>query len=399
MAEKQLDLQTEWRTFCDRLAGAGEVVLDPAQPGDDADRVEGFRHVLRSLYRAIGSGIEGGDVDFPELAWVHPSKSGQDNPDAIYQAARVDLTNTYRLTGNLGSVRYVGITLMTFDFGKAPIEQLLTVNTEALPCDSAGNIDIVFSPESPPPDRLEGTWFTLPSKACRFFVRQFFSDWETEEPARLRLERVGATNPVSRMSSDLLVKHLHGITREAVELTAFWRDFGRTHLDAGQVNSFAHIEDDRKPDLTMGASPEQVYGQCWWRLQPSQALIYEVEVPECVYWGVQLGDIWFQSLDWVNRQSSLNDHQAIVDPDGVFRAVICEPDPGIANWLDTTGATQGCVTYRWNQGDRSPVPTLSLVEFDDLDGYLPTFTTRVDAEERTETLRNRRQSALRRFLR
>ena len=399
MADRQPDLRAEWQAFCDRLARAGDVVLDPDQPGEDSDRVEGFRHVLRSLYRAIGGGIEGGDVDFPELAWVHPSKIGQDNPDALYQAARVDLTNTYRLTGNLGSACYVGITLMTFDFGRAPIEQLLTVNTQSLPSDAAGNIDVVFSPEDPPPDRPDGTWFTLPPRTCRFFVRQFFADWEVEEPARLHLERVGATDPASRMSPDRLVGHLHGITREAVELTAFWRDFGRAHLDADQVNSFDHLVADREPDLTMGASPEQVYGQCWWRLQPDQALVYEVEVPECAYWGVQLGDVWYQSLDWVNRQSSLNGHQAVVDPDGVFRAVICEPDPGVANWLDTTGATQGCITYRWNQANHAPVPSLTLVGLDDVDDHLPAFTTRVDTEERAETLRSRRSAALRRFLR
>ena len=399
MIDKQPDLRAEWQAFCERLAGAGDVVLDSGQPGEDADRVEGFRHVLRSLYRAIGSGIEGGDVDFPELAWVPPSKSGQDNPDALYQAARVDLTNTYRLTGNLGSVRYLGITLMTFDFGRAPIEQLLTVNAQNLPANPAGNIDVVFSPEAPPLGRPDGTWFTLPPKICRFFVRQFFADWGAEEPARLHLERVGANHPVSRMGPDCLVKHLHGITREAVELTAFWRDFGRAHLDADQVNSFDHLEADREPNLAMGASPEQAYGQCWWHLQPDQALIYEVEVPECVYWGVQLGDVWYQSLDWVNRQSSLNGHQAVVDPDGIFRAVICEPDPGVANWLDTTGATQGCITYRWNQANRAPVPTLTLVDFNDVDDHLPGCTVRVNPKERVESLRFRRQGALRRFLR
>ena len=63
MADKQIDLRAEWQAFCNRLAGAGEVGLDPTPPGEDADRVEGFRHVLRSLYRAIGSGVEGGDVD------------------------------------------------------------------------------------------------------------------------------------------------------------------------------------------------------------------------------------------------------------------------------------------------------------------------------------------------
>ena len=38
-----------------------------------------------------------------------------------------------------------------------------------------------------------------------------------------------------------------------------------------------------------------------------------------------------------NRQSSLNGHQAVLDPDGVFRAVISARDPGVPNWLDTGG--------------------------------------------------------------
>ena len=201
------------------------------------------------------------------------------------------------------------------------------------------------------------------------------------------------------MSPDRLVGHLHGITREAVELTAFWRDFGRAHLDADQVNSFDHLVADREPDLTMGASPEQAYGQCWWHLQPSQALIYEVEVPECAYWGVQLGDVWYQSLDWVNRQSSLNGHQAQVSGDGVFRAVISHRDPGIANWLDTTGATQGCITYRWNQADSNPVPTLKLIPFADLEGYLDDPWIRISPEQRSDVLQTRRRGALRRFRR
>ena len=57
------------------------------------------------------------------------------------------------------------------------------------------------------------------------------------------------------MSPDRLVGHLYEITREAVDLTTFWRDFGRTHLDAGQINSFDPIEADRQPNLAMGASP------------------------------------------------------------------------------------------------------------------------------------------------
>ena len=42
----------------------------------------------------------------------------------------------------------------------------------------------------------------------------------------------------------------------------------------------------------------------------------------------------FCTVDWVNRQSSLNDAQAHIDSDGRFRAVISQQDPGVPNWLD-----------------------------------------------------------------
>jgi hypothetical protein len=113
---------------------------------------------------------------------------------------------------------------------------------------------------------------------------------------------------------------------------------------------------------------------------------------------VQLGDVWYQSLDWVNRQSSLNGQQAVID-DGVFRAVISHREPGIANWLDTTGASQGCITYRWNQSASAPVPSLRLVPFDDVADHLPADTARLTPDERAESLRRRRRGALRRFRR
>jgi hypothetical protein len=112
-----------------------------------------------------------------------------------------------------------------------------------------------------------------------------------------------------------------------------------------------------------------------------------------------LGDVWYQSLDWVNRQSSLNGQQAFVGDDGGFRAVVSHRDPGIANWLDTTGATQGCITYRWNQATSYPVPTLELVPFDELGRHLHPETPRVTPEERSDLLRRRRRGALRRFRR
>ena len=32
--------------------------------------------------------------------------------------------------------------------------------------------------------------------------------------------------------------------------------------------------------------------------------------PKCLYWAIQVGDTWFQSLDYVNLPTTLNDSQA-----------------------------------------------------------------------------------------
>ena len=392
-------LRSAWNTFCDRLRDGADTILDPVRPASGDDHAEGFRHLLRSLQSAIGSGVEGGDARYPELAWVHPFKNGQDNPDGLYQAASVDLSNTYRLAGNVGTVCYLGLTLMTFDFGRAPIEQLLTLDGSALPVDGNGDFEIHFGAGPAPEGASEGTWFELPPKRCKLLVRQFFDDWDSEVPADLRIDCLDAGPPDSRMDARRIIRHLDTVAEQVVPMTAFWSDFGRRHLESGEVNSFDHLDPTRGPNLAMGASPQQGYGQNWWHVEEDEALLYEVDIPSCVYWAVQLGDVWYQSLDWVNRQSSLNGHQAQVSGDGVFRAVISHRDPGIANWLDTTGATQGCITYRWNQADSNPVPTLKLIPFADLEGYLDDPWIRISPEQRSDVLQTRRRGALRRFRR
>jgi hypothetical protein len=59
------------------------------------------------------------------------------------------------------------------------------------------------------------------------------------------------------------------------------------------------------------------------------------------YQGIQLGSRWYVSLDYVNHQTSLTAEQARTDPDGMLRFVISERDPGVANWLETTGHRRG----------------------------------------------------------
>jgi hypothetical protein len=93
------------------------------------------------------------------------------------------------------------------------------------------------------------------------------------------------------------------------------------------------------------------------------------------YQGIQLGSMWYISLDYINHQTSLTADQARIDPDGRMRFVISERDPGVANWLERTGHGRGYVQIRWQRltRDLGPAdgPEVDIVPFNDLPEKLP----------------------------
>ncbi len=143
------------------------------------------------------------------------------------------------------------------------------------------------------------------------------------------------------------------------------------------------------------------YGGGTFEIAPDEALILEVTPPECHFWNIHLGDYWGQSLDYTYRQTSLNGHQAVLDSDGVFRAVVAHRDPGVANWLDTAGNEFTRCVYRWwlATGTDLPTPTMRKVRFDEVLAELPATTERVDAARRRATLARRRAAVLKRYVR
>ena len=119
--------------------------------------------------------------------------------------------------------------------------------------------------------------------------------------------------------------------------------------------------------------------------------------PEAQYWNFELGDFWFQSLDYANRVISINKHQAKIDPDGVLRVVVSAQDPGLANWLDTAGWREGTMTYRWALAKTTPHPSTKKVRLSELAGLVPDDAIRATQEERDGELERRRKHVEYRF--
>ena len=227
-------------------------------------------------------------------------------------------------------------------------------------------------------------------------VRQFFYDWSNEVAADLTIECVEAPSSDRAVTPPALDAARVGAEVEAlgafVEASfEFWLDVeeggrgrdqllpraGRAHPDGGRRRERQHL----------GIV----------ELDDDQALVIEVAPPEALYWSVSLGNFWWETIDYANRQSSLNGHQAVLDPDGVFRAVVAHRDPGVANWLDTAGNHHGAMIFRWLRAAAAPVPEVKVVEFDELDRQLPPSTPRVDAVGRRRVLDARYDAVRRRF--
>ncbi len=138
-------------------------------------------------------------------------------------------------------------------------------------------------------------------------------------------------------------------------------------------------------------------------LGPDDALVIENRVKrQPQYIGFQLANLWGESIEYANVPGSLNGSQSEVDPDGVIRLVVAHRDPGVPNWLDTTGHTEGFMAPRWAYSETPPRdqwPTLTVrqVPFGEIRTHLHESTRSVSAEERRQQIRIRQQHVQRRF--
>jgi hypothetical protein len=109
---------------------------------------------------------------------------------------------------------------------------------------------------------------------------------------------------------------------------------------------------------------------------------------------INSGDCWLHACAW--NVTGIASRQSI-DADGKVRIVLSARDPGVPNWLDTSGFLQGYAQWRWYLSDRFPVPDTQLVPLGEVRRNLPPATPRVSQESRRQQFDERRRQVGRRF--
>jgi hypothetical protein len=141
--------------------------------------------------------------------------------------------------------------------------------------------------------------------------------------------------------------------------------------------------------------PSAVSSAGRYEVAEDEALIIETPAPEVVHGGIQLGNVWVESLDYQTRQTSLNWFQSVADADGGIRYVLAHRDPGVPNWLDISGHPKGSIFMRWQspaQDAYPQKPNAALVPFEQIRDHLPEDHPTVTPEARAAALAQRYQA-------
>ena len=75
-------------------------------------------------------------------------------------------------------------------------------------------------------------------------------------------------------------------------------------------------------------------------LQPDQALVVDGTSPECVFWNLCLWNPFLHTYDYTYERVTINGAHVTYEPDGSWRIVISDTDPGHPNWVSTAGRAE-----------------------------------------------------------
>ncbi|BCO35207.1 hypothetical protein MHEC_16400 [Mycobacterium heckeshornense] len=376
----------DWTVLLSQLGAAAHLVTGSPFARNRLDLASGFRHLL--VLAAIGiDEVLRFDPD-PILAVSRAPTDdvltwGMDCPDAIYTRATLWGGESYRLFGNRGTARYVGLQTMN------GIQATANAVVDELEMDQAGNFEVIISA-----DEREGNWLRIDGDYPTVVVRHFFYDWNSEVPSSLRIERIGRRAERKSRPSDadgLVSRQVRALGEFVYTNLRFFHDWG----SAPPANGF--LEPGDLSAVGAAAENRPVIGR--WELGPDEALILEIKPPNGVYWSYSLGNPWWETIHYGRHQSSLNGHQVAVDSDGLVRVVVCARDPGVANWLDTAGYSNGAMILRCVRTDTAPTPITRVVKFDEIAAALPADTKTVTPDERTAIVAARRRAVHQRFAR
>jgi hypothetical protein len=358
------------QSFADAVAEAEKIIVGAPHVRTEADLAEGYDYLAGNIRASL------------QLAWAYQrdfpyfvsstgpyTKMGLDNPDALYFHSYLRDDAEYVVTGRRGTTTDLSFQVLDGDY--SPVEvpgSLSAFDDRAIEIHGDGTFELRFGPDDP-----GRNYFPLAPGAAMLLVREVYSDWDAERRGTIgihRADRAGCAPPAA--DTGAMAKRYRVAGKILLSRLRTFLAFPEWFYLKLPVNTMTG------PRLTPGGLASQFSSAGHYDLGNDQAMIVTVPAADrdvAPYQGIQLGSMWYVSLDYINHQTSLTADQAHTDPDGRLRFVISERDPGVANWLECTGHRRGYVQIRWQRLSRDlrpeDGPQIEVVPFADLPGVLP----------------------------
>ena len=301
------------------------------------------------------------------------TKMGLDNPDTLYFHAYLRDDAEYVVTGRRGTTADLSFQVLKGDYSPVEVpDSLSAFDDRAIDIADDGTFELRFGPGGGGRNH-----FRLGAGSSMLLVREVYSDWAAERRGTIairRADRAGCAPPATTDPGALAKRYAVAGKILLSRLRTFLA-FPEWFYLKEPVNTMT------PPRPTPGGLATQFSSAGHYDLGDDEAMV--VTLPAAgrealgvaPYQGIQLGSMWYVSLDYINHQTSLTADQARIDPDGMMRFVISERDPGVANWLERTGHRRGYVQIRWQRltRDLTPAdgPQVTVVPHAELPGRLP----------------------------
>jgi hypothetical protein len=371
------------QAFAEALAEAETIIASAPFIASEQDLAEGYDYLAGSIQASLRLAWAY-QRDFPYfVASTGPyAKMGLDNPDTLYFHAYLRDDADYVVTGRRGTTADLSFQVLKGDYSPVEVpDSLSAFDDRAFDIAGDGTFELAFCPPGGPAGRNR---FTLGAGSSMLLVREVYSDWGAERRGTIairRADRAGCA-PVPP-GPDALARRYGVAGKILLSRLRTFLAFPEWFYLNEPVNTMT------PPRPTPGGLATQFSSAGHYDLGDQEAMI--VTVPAAglgvaPYQGIQLGSMWYVSLDYINHQTSLTADQARTDPDGRMRFVISEHDPGVANWLERTGHRRGYVQIRWQRLTRDLTPEdgpqVSVVRFAEIPGLLPYYEdARVSPEQ------------------
>lgn len=376
------------------ITRAADFAKDSSAAGSRRKDADGGRYVSEVLLQQLQRNVFA-NPDYPAFRPSYPESGhiGMVNPDNIYESAVIRPGVDYIVRGTRGSTADLVLQVYEANPGvQGKLRSVSTLSADALDTDPDGHFEVHVGPTP-----REKNWLATDATSELLLVRWTHSDWARERAGRIEIvPAAGLGTPQPDFDSAEVAKKIEKAAAAVPDAVEFWVDF------ASRIRLFSLDNQVMTPRETGGQGlAGQVSAAGRFSLEDDQALIVRVPRTDARYQGVQLANDWFDALEWANRQTSLSAGQARLGSDGRYTYVISKVDPGVPNWLDTTGLAEGFFFLRF-QGLPAPIseedaPTAELVSLGQLRARLPADTPHFGPEDRRNQLADRQLQVQRRF--